>query len=212
LSFTPLLITFAAVQIVVTDPYLAFEYGKAGFPPDNLGYSQPQRFELASSNIHYVRAHLPGDTLSNQTLNAVSVYRPREVAHMLDVQAALTVLRIWQASFILLVLIGLILWQSRERQALATAIQSGGLLASGIIMVIALLAVFGWKFWFDSFHLFFFEPDSWLFAPSDTLIRLFPVEFWFDATLTVAALSLAGGLLLALVGWRWHRSLRRKGT
>jgi len=44
-----------------------------------------------------------------------------------------------------------------------------------------------------------------LFSYSDTLIRLFPVEFWFDATLTISVLSLAGGLLLALIGWRWRQ-------
>jgi integral membrane protein (TIGR01906 family) len=89
----------------------------------------------------------------------------------------------------------------------ASALQSGGLLTSGTIFTIALLAIFAWQTWFDSFHLIFFEPGSWLFSYSDTLIRLFPVEFWFDATLTISIFSLAGGLLLALIGWRWRKAL-----
>ncbi len=48
-----------AVQILATDSFLAFEYGKASFPPDPFGYTQQQRFILASTNIHYVRTHLP---------------------------------------------------------------------------------------------------------------------------------------------------------
>jgi hypothetical protein len=43
-----------------------------------------------------------------------------------------------------------------------------------------------------------------MFNYSDTLIRLFPEKFWFDAALTISGLSLLGGLLLALTGWRWQ--------
>ena len=199
-----------AVQLLATDPYLAFEYGKASFPPDSFGYTQQERFNLASSNIHYVRAHVPSDALANQTLNGVPVYTSREVSHMADVQAVFqSVSRVWQAVFVLLLLMSLILWQQGERKALASAIQSGGLLTSGLILAIGLLAVFAWQFWFQTFHLFFFKPGSWLFSYSDTLIRLFPVEFWFDATLTISSFSLIGGLLLALIGWRWRPILVR---
>ena len=89
-----------AVQILATDSFLAFEYGKASFPPDPFGYTQQQRFILASTNIHYVRTHLPGDELSKQFLNGLPVYNPREVSHMADVQAVFqSVLRLWQAAF-----------------------------------------------------------------------------------------------------------------
>jgi integral membrane protein (TIGR01906 family) len=197
-----------AVQLLATDSYLAFEYDKASFPPDPFGYTQQQRFILASTNIHYVRAHLPGDELSRQFLNGLPVYNPREVSHMADVQAVFqSVLRVWQAAFILLLLLSFFLWKKGERKALTSAIQSGGLLTSGIILSIALLAIFGWQFWFNTFHLFFFKPGSWLFSYSDTLIRLFPVEFWFDGTLTVSILSLAAGLLFALIGWYGKRVL-----
>ena len=197
-----------AVQLLATDSYLAFEYDKASFPSDPFGYNQQQRFILASTNIHYVRAHLPGNELSKQFLNGLPVYNPREVSHMADVQAVFqSVLRVWQAAFILLILLSFILWKKGERKALASAIQSGGLLTSGVILSIALLAILGWEFWFNTFHLFFFKPVSWLFSYSDTLIRLFPVEFWFDGTLTISVLSLAGGLLFALFGWRGKRVL-----
>ena len=209
--FVTIFIIGGAVQLLATDSYLAFEYGKASFPLDSFGYTQQQRFILASSNIHYVRAHLPGDELSKQFLNGVPVYNLREVSHMADVKTVFqSVTRAWQAVFILLLLMGLILWQQGERRTLASAIQSGGLLTSGIILAIALLALFAWQFWFETFHLFFFKPGSWLFSYTDTLIRLFPVEFWFDGTLTISVMSLVGGLLLALVGWRGKRRLAEK--
>jgi integral membrane protein (TIGR01906 family) len=204
----PVLIILTVAQLLATDQYLGFEYGKADFPPDQFGFTQQQRFDLASTNIHYVRAHLPGDALLNQELNGVPVYNPREVSHMADVQAVFqSVMRAWLAVLLLLLLMGSILWQRGERQALASALQAAGFLSSAIILAIALLALFAWQFWFNTFHLLFFEPGSWLFSYSDTLIRLFPIRFWFDATLTLSILSLAGGLLLALVGWRGKRAL-----
>jgi len=204
----PLILMLGSALLLATDQYLAFEYGKASFPPDAFGFTQQQRFDLASSNIHYVRAHLPSNALANETLNGASAYNPREVSHMADVQAVFqSVLRVWQAAFILLLLVGLILWQKGKRQELAWAIQSGGLLTLGIILTIALLAAFAWQAWFDNFHLIFFEPGSWLFAYSDTLIRLFPLQFWIDATFTISALSLVGGLLLFFIGWRGTRAL-----
>lgn len=207
----PVFIILTAARFLATDPYLAFEYNKTSFPPDAFGFTQRQRFILASANIHYVRAHLPSDELAKQTLKGVPVYSPREVAHMADVQAVFqTVLRAWWAALILFLLMGLILWQKGKRQELARAIQLGGLLTLGVILAIVLLAAFAWQIWFDNFHLIFFEPGSWLFAYSDTLIRLFPLQFWIDATFTISILSLAAGILLGLGGWRWQRELGKR--
>lgn len=204
----PILMIGGAASLLTTDSFLAFEYGKTNFPQDPYGFTSQQRFVLASTNIHYVRAHLPDDELSKQTMNGAPVYNAREVSHMADVQAVFqAVFSVVQASLFLLLLLGLILWQTEGRTALASAVKSAGVLTLGIILSIGLLAVFSWQFWFDNFHLIFFKPGSWLFSYSDTLIRLFPVKFWLDATLTISALGLAGGLLLTLFGWRWQRTI-----
>jgi integral membrane protein (TIGR01906 family) len=209
----PFFIMLGSVRLLTTEQYLAFEYGKASFPPDSFGYTQQQRLELASVNLRYVRDNLPSETLSNETLNSTRVYSQREVSHMADVQAAFqSVWRVWWTAFILLLLSGFVLWHNGERIAFASALKWGGLLTSGIILAIAMLALFAWQFWFDNFHLLFFEPSSWLFAYSDSLIRLFPLKFWIDATFTVSSFSLAGGLLLAFIGSRWRLTLGKKPT
>jgi integral membrane protein (TIGR01906 family) len=207
----PFFIILGSVRLLTTEQYLAFEYGKSSFPPDTFGYTQQQRLELASVNMRYVRDNLPSGTLSNETLNGGRVYSQREVTHMADVQAAFqSVWRTWWTAFILLLLPGFILWRKGGRMAFASALQWGGLLTSGIILAIAMVALFAWQVWFDNFHLLFFEPNSWLFAYSDSLIRLFPLQFWIDATFTVSTFSLAGGLLLAFIGSRWGRALEKR--
>lgn len=206
----PIFVVVGAVSLLATDQYLAFEYGKASFPPDSFGYTQRQRFVLASTNIHYVRAHLPNDELAKQTQNDVPVYTPREVEHMADVKEVFqSVFRGWQVAFLLILMLGFILWRMGERTALASAIQSGGLLTSGLLLSIALLALFAWQTWFNLFHRLFFVQGSWLFEYSDTLIRLFPLEFWSDATFAISIFSLVGGLLIAFIGWRWRIMLEK---
>lgn len=210
LLLIPILVVVGGVSLLATDEYLAFEYGKAGFPPDSFGFTQRERFVLASTNIHYVRAHLPNDELSKQTLNGVPVYNAREVGHMADVQAVFqSVFRVWQAAFILLLILGIALWRMGDHVALASALQSGGLLTSGMLLSIALLALFAWQTWFNLFHRLFFVQGSWLFEYSDTLIRLFPLEFWSDATFAISIFSLVGGLLIAFIGWRWRITLEK---
>ena len=125
---------------------------------------------------------------------------------MADVQAVFQIiLRVWQAAFILILLIGVILIQNGEQKGFASAIQRGGLLSSGLILTIALFAIFAWQTWFELFHRFLFVPGSWLFSYTDTLIRLSPIEFWFDATLTISILTFVSGVLLAFIGWRGQR-------
>ena len=202
----PVLIITAAVRLLATDQYLAFEYGKATFPPDSFGFTSQQRFILASTNVHYVRAHLPQDELAKQTLYGVPVYNAREVSHMADVRSVFEfVLVTGQIAFILLVLIGLLLRRSRQ-DALASALQSGGVLTGALILLIGATAIVAWQSWFNTFHLLFFKPGSWLFLYSDALIRLFPDKFWFDSALTISGLVLVGGLLATIFGWRWKIS------
>ena len=64
--------------------------------------------------------------------------------------------------------------------------------------MILFLTLISFQALFTNFHLLFFEGDSWLFFYSDTLIRLFPVQFWQDIFLAFGILTLAGGILL---GW-----------
>jgi uncharacterized membrane protein len=54
--------------------------------------------------------------------------------------------------------------------------------------------------WFVAFHQVFFAAGTWTFEYSDTLIRLFPNRFWFDAALTIAGLTTGAGVLVSSVG------------
>lgn len=202
----PVLLVLGSVRLLVTDPYLAFEYGKTGFPADLFGFDADQRLDYATANFRYVREARPLAALADQSLDDNPLYNNRELKHMQDVQTVYQwVWKVWQLALGLTVLAGWgLAWRAETRPAFTEAIQWGGLLTAGIVLIVGLLAVVAWQGWFVAFHEIFFASGTWTFNYSDTLIRLFPEKFWVDATLTIASLSLMGGLLLALAGWRWR--------
>jgi integral membrane protein (TIGR01906 family) len=203
----PVVLVLGSIRLLVTDRYQAFEYGKTSFPADPFGFDQSQRLEYASTNFRYVRENQPVGVLASQKLGEQLLYNARELNHMQDVQSVYqAAMWVWRSALVLSLLAVLALvWQAESRQALFAALQAGGLLAVGLISAVGALAIAAWRVWFVAFHQVFFAPGTWTFNTSDTLIRLFPEKFWFDAVLTISGLSLAGGLLLALVGWRFKR-------
>jgi integral membrane protein (TIGR01906 family) len=168
----PLVLIISPVQLLVTDQYLAFEYGKADFPRDPFGFDQAQRLAYASANFRYVREAQPLDALTGQRLGNAPLYNDRELKHMQDVQNVYqTTWWVWQVALNVILLAGFALaWRAETRPALAAAIKWGGLLTAGLVAVVGLLAIIAWRFWFVAFHQIFFTPGTWMFNYSDTLI------------------------------------------
>ena len=82
----------------------------------------------------------------------------------------------------------------------------------GSFFTLALLVETQANIWFDfdvlflNFHYLFFEGESFLFDAHDTLIRLYPEQFWFDGALVVGALS----FIIACLSFFGARQLLRK--
>lgn len=199
----PYLLVIGAVRLLVTDGYLSIAYARAGFPPDPFGFTTAERLDYASANFRYVREALPLAALADARRDGALRYNARELKHMQDVQAVFQA--VWAGWLVVLglSLAGVVtLGRRREtRLRLLEAIRSGGLLTAGLITVVGALAVLAWRAWFVAFHQVFFAAGSWTFAISDTLIRLFPERFWFDAALTIAGLSSIGGATLGVAAW-----------
>jgi integral membrane protein (TIGR01906 family) len=68
----------------------------------------------------------------------------------------------------------------------------------GLVVAIGLFGALAFWQLFTLFHGLFFKGDTWLFLYSDTLIRLFPMQFWQDAFLWAGVISVGGALALAL--------------
>jgi len=76
-------------------------------------------------------------------------------------------------------------------------LRRGGWLMIGLVLVIGLFGAIAFWQLFTLFHALFFEGDTWMFEFSDTLIRLFPMQFWQDAFLWAGVIAVGGAIGLA---------------
>ncbi|MBP8973050.1 MAG: TIGR01906 family membrane protein [Anaerolineae bacterium] len=211
LALPPLLV-LTSVRLVMAEWFVQAEYHRPGFPADRYGFSRDERLHYAPFAVRYLRNDAGISYLGDLTFpDGSPLFNERELQHMADVK---TVTRAaFQVHRALLVAAGvsaLLLARRRvTRRALWRALGDGSLLTIASILVLAVLVLASWDLFFDSFHALFFEGDTWVFRTSDTLIRLFPEQFWFDAALTVAVLTVSGSLLAMLVAWRMERRMSK---
>lgn len=204
----PILLVLLSVRLVMTPLFVSFEYHRADFPTDFYGFTREERLRYAPYALDYLLNGEDIDYLADLTFtDGTPLYNERELRHMHDVKL------VTQTAFGVALILGaaalaaaIFLARRRElRPVLAGSLLAGALLTLGIIAGIVAIAVVNWDFFFTRFHQLFFEGDTWTFAYSDTLIRLFPEQFWFDAALTIGVLTVLGALLALGIAWRWLR-------
>jgi integral membrane protein (TIGR01906 family) len=192
----PFLVVMIFVRLIMSPLYPQFEYNRPDFPVDYYGFTTQDRLAYAPYAIQYL---LNGDDISFlgnlRFPNGTEMYNTHELQHMRDVK---NVTKYAYASAfiggILALLIIAYFWRS-NRPALWSALLNGSRLTIGIILAIVIVAVTSWETFFTTFHELFFAGGTWQFEYSDTLIRLFPEQFWFDASLIIGG----GALLVALI-------------
>jgi len=92
-----------------------------------------------------------------------------------------------------------------ERRPLGSAAGLGLLLGSattiGLLLVLAAATLLSFDRLWTRFHLVAFSNDLWMLDPArDRLIQLFPPEFWLDATLLLAGMTLLEAILIGTLG------------
>jgi integral membrane protein (TIGR01906 family) len=204
----PLLLVLGSVRLIMTPLFLQIEYSRPGFPQDFYGLTTEERLRYAPFALEYLLNAEGIDYLANLDFpSGEPQYNARELRHMEDVKLVTQAAFLFAASLaVLTVLAAYRLW-SVQRTRFRVALLNGALLTLGIIAAIVVIAIVNWDFFFTGFHQMFFASGTWRFEYSDTLIRLFPEQFWFDAALTIGSTTLLGAVLIMVVMWRWRVKL-----
>jgi integral membrane protein (TIGR01906 family) len=213
----PLLLTLSTMRLVIawdSPSYPAFEYGRIA--PDRYGFTDEERLERAEATLEYLRRTEPAEEviylLEDLRLLGTEdpLYNPAEISHMVDVKIVADNFRrlMWLLAVVVIGGLAFLLARPQIRRAGYKALWQGGLLTAGILLVMGLLVALAWNFVFVQFHEVLFPPGTWTFALDDSLIRLFPEQFWFDFGLLWTGGIFIQGLLLAAVG---YGLLRRSG-
>ncbi len=205
--FFPVILVLIAVRLVMTPLFLQFEYNRADFPPDPYGFTTEDRLAYAPYALDYLLNGADVSYLGDLTFsNGAPLYQASELRHMSDVKV------VTRAAFDLAVAAGIVVlviagWLYRvRRRALINALFAGALLTLAIIAAIIVGALLSWETFFITFHQLFFQSGTWYFPTSDTLIRLFPEQFWFDAALTIGSITVVTALLVFILTLRVKRA------
>jgi len=197
----PFFLLMTSIRLLLTPLFVQVEYRMPGFPPDVYGFSLDDRLHWSRISVEYLLNNAGIEFLANERLpDGSPLYNERELSHMLDVkilvQQMITAWRILAA-----VLAGLCIWAWRGRwlRVFISGLGLGGRLTIGLIGLILLGVAVSFRALFTGFHLLFFEGDTWLFAYTDSLIRLFPMRFWQDAFIFMGVFTLLGAGLLILL-------------
>ena len=206
----PFLLTLGTVRLLISwnaPSYPEFEYGRIA--PDTFGFTPEERLQLADATLDYLQRPEPAQEaihlLEELRLPGTDqpLYNVREIGHMLDVKIVADAFKsvLWVLAIIVIGGLILLLLRSDTRFLAAKALKQGGLLTVIIVFAIMIFMGVAWGLAFTLFHNLFFSSGTWTFNYSDSLIRLFPEQFWFDFGMLWTGLILLEGIILALIGY-----------
>ncbi|MGJ9403253.1 TIGR01906 family membrane protein [Arthrobacter sp. KK5.5] len=206
----PFLLVIGAIKAVASPWFLWLEYNRPGFPDDQFGFTAGERLIYGSYGVDYLNNAAGPDYLGGLVESGGNaLFLASEVAHMADVKAV--VAGSFLAGLILLAAVALIVFYLGRKYAggVRRGLFAGSVATVVVMVAVGLLAAIDWQAFFAGFHRVFFADGTWTFRFSDTLIRLFPPQFWIDAGIAVAALVLVGALATLAATWPTPRRRER---
>ena len=203
----PFFLGLGMILAVIAWDYPSFEYGRIA--PDPYGFTLEERLDYAHATLDYLQRPEPSEEviflLEDLRLpnSDAPLYNEREIGHMLDVKNLTDGIRTlwWIAAVLVIVGLAFLLLQPTLRSTGYRAIYQGGLATVIILAAIAVFIGLGWSIFFVQFHELLFPPGTWTFSYSDSLIRLFPEQFWFDIGVIMSVGALLLGVIVTGIGY-----------
>lgn len=212
----PFFLGLGTIRAIIAWDYPSFEYRRIA--PDQFGFTPDQRLQLAHATLDYLQRREPAEEviylLEELRLPGTGqpLYNPDEISHMVDVKRVADAMRavVWVSGIIVVGGMAFLLLRPETRPLAWRTLFHAGLFTVIILALIALFILLAWPIFFVQFHELLFPPGTWTFAYTDSLIRLFPEQFWFDIGVLISVITLALGVAVTLVGYvLWRRSRPR---
>ncbi len=190
----PFVLVLFSVRLAFTEFFVEWEYSKKNFPEDRWGLSKDVRLHIAKLGL---RAVLSDEGM--REFKASGFFSSREIKHMEDVKRFLSI--IFPAFYLLSAILFALLISLGSLKETGRMLMLGGFLVDVIAFVFLLLSLIDYNWLFVNFHNLVFDPYSWRFRDEDMLLRVYPMKFWFDATVSVIVLTLILAAILQAVGF-----------
>ncbi len=194
---SPIWIIGISARIVFNDWFIEFEYSKKDFPKDRYGLDNDYRKYLAKIGLKAVLSK-EGLKKFEETKfpNGRKAFRDKEVKHMADVNKLLSFIFPLSYTLFFFWIIGVFyLEEYREKLLIGS-----GLITVFLILISGIFTFTNYNKAFELFHNYVFDTTSWKFKSYDTLLRIYPMKFWFDGTVAVVVISFILSLTLITTG------------
>ncbi|MFW0170425.1 TIGR01906 family membrane protein [Rothia sp. P4278] len=212
----PLITLMLAVRFVASSAFLWAEYHRPGFPADTYGFDTAERMRLGSYGLDYILNLAPESYLADIQTGGVAAFLPTEVEHMTDVKRVILCSLTLAALMLVAALLSARTLPTKAPGLVRSSLFTGSLLTLLLATALGVSGILGWESFFTTFHQVFFPQGNWQFRMSDTLIRLYPPQFWLDAALTAGIIVLLVTLVLLVSTWptarRRQEALKRRAA
>ncbi|UUL76001.1 TIGR01906 family membrane protein [Pseudarthrobacter sp. Fe7] len=202
----PFILLILAVRAVTTPLFLWVEYNRPGFPGDGYGFNTDDRMTYGSYSVDYLLnwagPRYLGDLVQR---SGEKLFKDGEVSHMADVKAVILSTFGAGTLLLLLALVAILYLRKRSTGGIRRGLFAGSIITLVLILGLGTLAALGWQQFFTEFHRVFFADGSWTFSLDDTLIRLFPSQFWIDAGIAIGAMVFLASIVTLVLTWPTRR-------
>ncbi len=196
---SPLVFFGIPTRIAFNEWFIDWEYSKADFPKDRYGLPDDYRKYLAKLGLRAVLSDEGMEEFKRAKLpSGRRAFNEREIKHMEDVKNFLSAFfpLVYGATFLSV----LALLYLRDLPLVGKALILASLFSLLLTTASAVFSLTNYKLAFELFHNYVFDPYSWRFKYTDTLLRIYPMKLWFDGTVFVVALAGVLCLLSLLAG------------
>jgi len=212
-GFIPWSLFIVAVPLFLTTACVTWAFNSPGLYNDGFEkYSVSRITGITNSDLRRVGADIrsyinssdePMDIQTSIFAVEQDLFNAKEIAHMKDVKTLVRgvyVLALVSAAYLLaMILVGFIRQGRLFTPPLAKRLAGGGGLTLAMLALFGTVAAFGFDSLFVKFHEISFANDFWQLDPrTDYLVRIFPDNFWFDATMWVAVRAIVGALVITV--------------
>ena len=205
----PIVLVVMPIRVLMHPRWVLFEYARPNFPGDYFGFSTQERMRLAITGIESIIGPRGVVVLQEAKLSDGSpAFNDREVGHMQDVRWVTGNIYFAQAVLFIAAVVAVVaLARGKAQMAAASALLTGAMVTVALLVTLVVFVFTGFDTFFTAFHRIFFSGDTWLFNYTDTLIRTYPVQFWFDAATVIGVTSIVEAIVLGVAAWWWGRSV-----
>ncbi|OIH83302.1 hypothetical protein BLJ79_14455 [Arthrobacter sp. UCD-GKA] len=198
----PFILLILAIRLIASPIFLWIAYQRPGFPADGFGFTTADRMTYGSYGVDFLNNVADNRYLGELRFpNGNPLFLGTEVQHMADVKNVMSFTYLGGIILGVIAVIALAYLGKRYAGGIRRGLFAGSVVTLVLLAGLTTVAILGWDSFFTTFHEIFFAQGNWTFNYSDTLIRLYPPQFWVDAAIGIAGLVVLTALITLIRTW-----------